>query len=248
MDLLIATNSVNSGGADAPPSSGTPQFATDGAPPTIPPTQFPAYHYNGMMKEIYNVIVAAAITPSRFVFNQLLLAIQQLINNALTAEGFGTAAFKTATDNTQPDVISISGAVVIGNIPKFKDTAGTCMDSGVALPQRYSSGNQTWGTSSELGPFACPFYPDVYFVEAVCIAVGGDGGYLQNEAVKINHENSRIAGGLDQGVSLSLDAANNITVNIASTITITPKGGGSGTNPITITNAKWDLRVRAIII
>lgn len=76
MDLLIAANSVPLSGADTPPSSGTPQYATDGNPGVTAATTFPAYHYNGMMLELYNAIVASGQTPNRNVLTQLVQAIQ----------------------------------------------------------------------------------------------------------------------------------------------------------------------------
>ena len=43
---------------------------------------------------------------------------------------FGNAAFKDVTDNAQPDVVSINGATVVGNLPKFSDINGTIEDAG----------------------------------------------------------------------------------------------------------------------
>ena len=64
-DLLIAPNSVPASGADLKPSSGIPQYATSGDPTSsIPATVWPAYMANQMMLELYNIVVAAGITPS----------------------------------------------------------------------------------------------------------------------------------------------------------------------------------------
>lgn len=44
----------------------------------------------------------------------------------------GSAAAKTASDNSQTNVASVKGAIVAGNVPKFMDTNGTQGDSGVS--------------------------------------------------------------------------------------------------------------------
>ena len=80
MDRLIASNSVPLAQADTAPTTGTPQYATDGNPATnVPATLWPAYAFNTLQDEIYNVIVGAGLTPDRTKWNQLLLAIQTLI-------------------------------------------------------------------------------------------------------------------------------------------------------------------------
>lgn len=79
MDLLIAANSVAKSAADTAPSSGTPQYATDGNPVTgIYATTFPAYHYNMLMGELYNLIIAAGLTPSGSDWTQVGQAVQAL--------------------------------------------------------------------------------------------------------------------------------------------------------------------------
>jgi len=91
MDLLIATNSVNLAGADTPPVSGTPQYATDGNPGlNIPPTQWPAYWLNGLMRELMAVLTAGGVTPDRTVYNQLLTALQNLFSpgQSLSTSGY----------------------------------------------------------------------------------------------------------------------------------------------------------------
>lgn len=80
MDLLVATNSVNLAGADAPPVGGVAQFATDGNPAlNIPPTRWPAYWLNALLQELSNVLAAAGITKDRTVFTQLRDAIRAIV-------------------------------------------------------------------------------------------------------------------------------------------------------------------------
>jgi hypothetical protein len=55
-----------------------------------------------------------------FVFQQVSVA------------GSGTASSKNATNNALPDVASVSGAFVVGNIVMAADTLGTIEDSGIA--------------------------------------------------------------------------------------------------------------------
>lgn len=81
MDRLIAPNSVPLAGADLAPSSGTPQYATDGVPGTTAPTIFPAYAWNMVQDEIMAVINAAGLTPDKTNWGQLLTAIETLISS-----------------------------------------------------------------------------------------------------------------------------------------------------------------------
>lgn len=47
--------------------------------------------------------------------------------------GLGTAAFKAASNNSLATVSSVSGATVVNRIPKFSDTTGTIVDSGIPI-------------------------------------------------------------------------------------------------------------------
>ena len=86
MDRLIAPNSVVLANADKAPTSGTPQYATDGNPATnSPATIWPAYQYNAMQEEILAVILAAGITPDKANWTQLLAALRKLGRTKLTA-------------------------------------------------------------------------------------------------------------------------------------------------------------------
>lgn len=83
MDLLIADNSVPAASRDVIPTTGTPQWATDGNPtssPVIPATSFPAAHYNMLMAELYNVVLAAGIEPDGKDWNQVYKAIKSMFN------------------------------------------------------------------------------------------------------------------------------------------------------------------------
>jgi hypothetical protein len=75
MQRLIATNSVPLSGADTQPTSGTPQYATDGVPGTTSPTIWPAYAWNMAQDEIVNAVDAAGLTPSGTNWAQLAQAI-----------------------------------------------------------------------------------------------------------------------------------------------------------------------------
>lgn len=79
MDLLIAPGTVDASKADTAPETGTPGWATDGDPvKQIARTVFPAYAYNALLAEIYNVIVGAKLTPDRTDNTQLFKAISQI--------------------------------------------------------------------------------------------------------------------------------------------------------------------------
>ncbi|CAB3759389.1 hypothetical protein [Paraburkholderia solisilvae] len=110
MDRLIASNSVPLAQADTAPASGTPQYATDGNPAAaIPATLWPAYAFNALQDEIYNVIVAAGLTPNRNAWNQLLAAIQAMLQNSLnTYDGF--VSHSTSTALAASDIGPLIGA------------------------------------------------------------------------------------------------------------------------------------------
>jgi hypothetical protein len=61
--------------------------------------------------------------------------------------GLGTASTKAASDNSQPDVASVSGATVVGNLAEFNDTTGTVRDSGIHvtanITDTYAGGGAT---------------------------------------------------------------------------------------------------------
>jgi len=93
MDRLIAPNSVPFASADTAPASGTAQYATSGNPATgTPATVLPAYAWNMIQDEIYNVIIAAGLTPNRNAWNQLLTAIQTMLQGSTTNVGADTGA------------------------------------------------------------------------------------------------------------------------------------------------------------
>lgn len=93
MDRILAPNSVPFAQADIAPTTGTPQYATDGNPASnIPATQWPAYAFNSLQDEIYNVIVAAGLTPNRNAWNQLLTAIETMLQGSTTNVAADTGA------------------------------------------------------------------------------------------------------------------------------------------------------------
>lgn len=105
MDLLIAANSVAKSAADAVPTSGTPQYATDGNPVTgVSATTFPAYHYNMLMGELYNLVTAAGLTPSGSDWTQVAQAVNALVG----ARPRGMLTFGASGTFTVPaDVFSV---------------------------------------------------------------------------------------------------------------------------------------------
>jgi hypothetical protein len=134
MDRIIAVNSVPFASADTAPATGTPQYGTSGNPATnTPATVFPAYAWNAIQDEILNVILGAGLTPNRNAWNQLLAAIQLLLQGGGTNVGADTGAanayvvafapalpapipwvpfwFKVKTTNTGPSTLNATGTV-----------------------------------------------------------------------------------------------------------------------------------------
>jgi len=76
MNLLRALYSVVIGSRDAAPTTGTPQWATDGDPLTsTPSTILPSYWVNMITAELMAMIVNAGITPDDTDWGQVLKAV-----------------------------------------------------------------------------------------------------------------------------------------------------------------------------
>lgn len=77
---------------------------------------------------------------------------------ARTNLGLGTAAVLAASDATKPDLVSMNGASVIGNLPKFSDIAGTVIDSGITIANVITVQNitVTLNTAAVVGAYAAP--------------------------------------------------------------------------------------------
>lgn len=60
----------------------------------------------------------------------------------------GTAAAKVASDNTKPNVASVSAATIAGNFLKAADTAGTVADGGAAIHAGVTATYAGGGTSN----------------------------------------------------------------------------------------------------
>lgn len=122
MDLLIAEGSVPFSSADVPPVSGTPQYATDGNPPSVLPTIWPSYWFNGLARElVVNLVQALGLTPDRTLTNQIYWAIARMAgssfttvtaDSSLTASAAGTVVINATANNvtiTLPQVASAGG-------------------------------------------------------------------------------------------------------------------------------------------
>ncbi|CAB3742470.1 hypothetical protein LMG24238_06887 [Paraburkholderia sediminicola] len=120
MDRLIAPNSVIEAQADTAPTTGTPQYATDGNPATnVPATQWPAYQYNAFQEELIAILTAAAIAPDRTKTNQVVAAIKRLMQNTVVLADTGAVNAYTAV-NAVPLVAGGSPTWVDGVVQAVK--------------------------------------------------------------------------------------------------------------------------------
>lgn len=176
MDLLIASNSVPLASADVAPTSGTPQYATDGNPAAgVPPTIFPAYAFNAVMQELVGLILAAGLTPSTTNNAQVLQAIETLFaglngssgqqfsaskiltQSVANASGFLSLEANTFTQSTNIGATSLvqhycapaasgSAATTLGQFPSSLATNGFKKWPDSSSPSGYFI--EQWGTSS----------------------------------------------------------------------------------------------------
>ncbi|WP_244107582.1 hypothetical protein [Burkholderia anthina] len=151
MDRLIAANSVPQAQADTAPTTGTPQFATDGNPASnIPATRWPAYAFNAMQEELIAILTAAGITPDRTNNAQVAIAIQKLISQSAATIGssrnlaMSIAAASSTANLTADEIVvgsSLGGAkFVLGSFSKSINLAITGvggMDAGSAPASGY---------------------------------------------------------------------------------------------------------------
>ena len=65
--------------------------------------------------------------------------------------GFGTAATKAASDNAEAIVASVDGPVILNNLARFDDTAGTIADSGILTSTVQLNTNIKAATTGNIG-------------------------------------------------------------------------------------------------
>jgi len=114
MDRLIAPNTVTAEQADTAPATGTPGYATDGNPATQQPaTQWPAYQYNAIQEELIALIEAGGLTPSRTTDNQVLQAIQALMQSGASTYAVAGGTANALTVNLTPAVTVLDDSMII---------------------------------------------------------------------------------------------------------------------------------------
>jgi hypothetical protein len=153
MDRIIAPNSVALSGADTAPTTGTPQYATDGNPADgIPATQWPAYQYNAIQEELIAAIESDGTSPDRTNNNQL--------KTKLAGRLLRTTIFDIISGTQQ---FSVDGAA-------FTSVASTSFTSLVGT-NRMQVEVLGAGASSAGAPATGAS-------QAACGGNGGDGAYL----------------------------------------------------------------------
>ncbi|HVE20663.1 MAG TPA: hypothetical protein VNC39_01690 [Acidocella sp.] len=137
MDAIIAPNTVPLSEADGPPATGTPQYAVNGVPGSTVPTQFPAYHYNGIVQEILALQGGAGLTNNRQALNQVLQAVKRFAGGnvttvtasaTLTADNAGLVLVNAADSNitiTMPAAASANGIPLSFKIIRTDTSANT---------------------------------------------------------------------------------------------------------------------------
>ncbi len=142
MNLLKASGSVVFGSRDTTPGAGAAQWATDGSPVgPVPATQFPAYHYNLVMGELYNIVLQGGLTPSDTDFTQILQAILAfrwqadvgLVNALAITPPVALPAAASITDGTE---------IIVK--PAYTNTSSIvtlAVSGGIAQPVKFPDGS-----------------------------------------------------------------------------------------------------------
>lgn len=127
MERIIAPFAVAIGAGDLPPVGGVPGEATSGDPGAgVPATEWPAWIFNVIQKEIIAVTAAASIVLDRNNTGQLLAAIKELIQQE--------------TGNYAVDTGAANAYVIAPNPPIDGYTDG--------LPLRFKTANANTGAST----------------------------------------------------------------------------------------------------
>ncbi|MBV1835666.1 hypothetical protein [Acetobacter estunensis] len=155
MDLLIASNSVAIADRDTAPASGTAQWATDGnAAAGVGATTFPAYHYNMVMGELYNLVEKSGITPSAGDWTQVAQAVQSLVKAApgrlLNVQTFTSSGTYTPTAGTNTIIVEVQGGGGSGYGCTGQAGTGTCSVGSGGNAGSYLKGKITSPVSCEV--------------------------------------------------------------------------------------------------
>ncbi|MFS8367760.1 hypothetical protein ACJRO0_09745 [Acetobacter oryzifermentans] len=146
MDLLIAPGTVDVSKADTAPTTGTPGWATDGDPVNlVPRTVLPAYAFNSIQAEIYNVLLGAGLTPDRNNNKQLWQAISQIATGSDSAfmpiDGGAFTGLVTGLPVTNWATRQLINALD-ADVRYFKNSGGTVTNG-------YYDSVGLWGTTGE---------------------------------------------------------------------------------------------------
>lgn len=168
MDLLIATGSVPLEQRDIAPTSGTPQWATDGNPATgVPATDWPAWMFNMLLAEMINVVDKAGLERSLTDWTQLYQAINKIVGpgRLINRQSFSSSA----------NYIPASGA-----------TLARIRGCGAGGPGGYAYPNPTSGSVSAGGGGGagaeCDIWISLNGVTSVPVTIGSPAAAIASDA------------------------------------------------------------------
>ncbi|WP_321904379.1 hypothetical protein [Paraburkholderia tropica] len=144
MDRLIAANSVPAAQADTAPTSGTPQYATDGNPASnIVATRWPSYQYNAIQEELIAILTAAGITPDRTNNAQIAAAIKALRGKtSVLADAGAVNAYAAVNSVPLTTTTWVDGVVQAVKIAHTNTGASTYSPDGLTAIPIYGLGLQ----------------------------------------------------------------------------------------------------------
>lgn len=135
-----------------PAAAGTPGYFTDGNPTALPPVQptiVPADFFNALMLELLNLLAAAGITPSKTAYNQVVSAIEELIEARSGNYAVDTGVANAYVIALSPPVSSYTEGLSVRFRATNPNTGASTLNAGAgAVP--LLNGNSTPLTAGEI--------------------------------------------------------------------------------------------------
>ena len=116
-----------------PEAAGTEGFFTEGSPGVTPATLVRASFLNMVQEELRSIVVAGGLAPSKTTYNQVLLAIEALVQQSAGGYALDTGTANVCQVAYAPAVTAVNDGMVLKFRAKFANTgAATFAPNGLA--------------------------------------------------------------------------------------------------------------------